>query len=420
MPGIINAGYELVDVAKLTEHPDNPRRGDLDAISASIDAHGFYGTIVAQRSTGRILAGNHRYRAAKQAGAAELPVVWVDVDDESARRILAADNRTSDLGSYDSELLAVLLGQLAETEAGLLGTGYTDNDLSELLATINQTIAGPTLTDPDEVPDAPASPITKPGDLWQLGPHRVLCGDATVPTDLDRVMAGDQADCMWTDPPYGVNYVGKTDEAMTISNDGPDDLPDLIRAAFTTATTVLKPGAAVYVAHPPGALSLVFGNAFVAVGWRLHQRLVWVKDQMVLGHSDYHYRHEDILYGYTSGPGRRGRGGDGWYGDHAQTSVFDIARPKRSEDHPTTKPVELIARCLSNSCPPRGITLDPFAGSGTTLLAAHGLGMRARLVELDAGYVDVICRRFQQHTGQLPVLEATGEPVDFDRAGGDD
>jgi site-specific DNA-methyltransferase (adenine-specific) len=206
-------------------------------------------------------------------------------------------------------------------------------------------------------------------------------------------MVGTQAVCLWTDPPYGVAYTGKTADALTITGDGADGLGELLAGAFACLSGVLDDA-----------------------GWRFHQALVWVKDVFVLGHSDYHYRHEDILYGYLPGEGRSGRGdhaGTRWCGDHSQDTVLEIPRRRRSTEHPTTKPVELITRCLGNSAPIGGIVLDPFAGSGSTLIACCQTGRVARLCEIDPGYVDVIVRRWSQFTGQMPVLEATGEEVSF-------
>jgi len=233
---------------------------------------------------------------------------------------------------------------------------------------------------------------------------------------VEAMLGGDRADCMWTDPPYGVNYTGKTKDALTISNDGADDLPSLLAGAYAVATAALKPGSAVYVAHPPGGLHRVFLEAFFAAGWKFHEGLVWDKGTMVLGHSDYHFRHEPIMYGYTAGEGRRGRGGAGWYGDNSQTSVFEIPKPSRSEDHPTMKPVALVTAMLANSCPRKGLVYEPFGGSGTTLIAAHELGMRAAVVELDPRYADVILRRaeaFTQVTPERVLPDGTTEPVSF-------
>jgi DNA modification methylase len=161
---------------------------------------------------------------------------------------------------------------------------------------------------------------------------------------------------------------------------------------------------------------MVFAKAWFDAGWKFHEGLVWVKDVMVLGHSDYHYRHEPVMFGYTAGEGRRGRGGEGWYGDNSQTSVFEVPKPSRSEDHPTTKPAALVTAMLANSCPPGGLVYDPFAGSGTTLISAHGLGMRAAVVELDPRYADVILRRAEVYAGIKPervLPDGTTEPVSF-------
>jgi len=257
--------------------------------------------------------------------------------------------------------------------------------------------------------------------VWLPGRHRVLCGDATDMAAVEDMLAGDRCNCMWTDPPYGVAYVGKTREALTIKNDANvDALPDLLAGAWAVATAALQPGASVYIAYPD-IYRLIFEGSLNAAGWQFRQNLVWVKDVMVLGHADYHYRHEPILYGFTAGgEGRLGRGGDRWYGDNAQTTVFEVPKPSRSADHPTMKPVELITAMLGNSCPPNGLVYDPFGGSGSTLIAAHQLGMSARLVELDPVYVDVICRRFQEHTGTTPERLQPGgatEPVDFTAPG---
>jgi site-specific DNA-methyltransferase (adenine-specific) len=243
----------------------------------------------------------------------------------------------------------------------------------------------------------------------------VLCGDSTVPADVERLMNGAKASILWTDPPYGVSYVGKTKRALTIHNDGAADLPELLRRFMAAATVVLEPSSPFYVAAPAGPLFAVFLKAVAVAGWRYHQEIVWRKDQMVLGHSDYHYIHEPLLYGYLAGPGRPGRGlhaGTRWFGDHSQVSVIDCPRPKRSEEHPTMKLVALIERCLHNSSRPASRVLDLFGGSGSTLIACEQTGRVAYLCEIDPRYVDVICKRFQEHTGIVPRRESGGE-VDF-------
>lgn len=390
-------------------------------ISQLIEANGFAGAVLAQESTGLLIDGEHRWRAALAEGMTGLPVLWLDISDDTRDRLLASLNESTRRGINDEAKLVALLTGLAQTPRGLTGTAYDGDDLDALISAMTGEGRGggnPLNGDPDEVGDLPPDPVTKPGDLWLLGDqqHRLLCADCTDMAAVDVMLSGDRADCMWTDPPYGVDYTGKTKKALKIKNDGSDGLPGLLAGAYAVATAALKPGAPVYIAHPPGALSKVFTEAFFVAGWRFHEGLVWVKDSMVLGHSDYHYRHEPLQYGYTAGEGRRGRGGDGWFGDNSQTSVFEVPRPKRSEAHPTMKPCALVSAMLSNSCPPGGLVYEPFSGSGSTIIACHSLGLRAAAVELDPRYVDVACRRFQELTGIVPrrVLEdGTAAEVSF-------
>jgi DNA modification methylase len=395
-----------VPIGDLVPYPRNPRRGNVTAIVESLARNAQYRPIVVNQRNQQILAGNHTWQAAKKLGWTHLAVTYVDVDDQQAARIVAVDNRANDIATYDFAELQALL----ETLPDLTGTGYTEDELNQLLNGQTTVVPPVALTDPDDVPEPPDEPVAKLGDLWMLGPHRVLCGDSTDMAAVEAMLAGDRADCMWTDPPYGVNYIGKTADALTIQNDGAADLPELLAGAFTVATAALHPGAPVYVAHPPGALRKQFWTAFEGAGWDLRQELVWIKSAFALGRSDYHYRHEPVMYGFTAGgEGRRGRGGDNWHGDNAQDSVFEIAKPSRNADHPTMKPVELMARMIGNSCPVGGLVYEPFGGSGSTLIAAHGLNMTAAVVELDPRYVDVICRRWFEHTGIEPVLADRGE-----------
>jgi DNA modification methylase len=235
----------------------------------------------------------------------------------------------------------------------------------------------------------------QPGDLRQIGDHRLICGDCTDAATAERVMGGEKAVCMWTDPPYGVEYVGKTKDALTIENDGADSLPQLLAGAYSSANSVLTDGAPVYVAHPPGALQFVFGKAFLDIGWKFHEEIVWVKDSMVLGHSDYHLQHEGIHYGWK-GSNRF------WYGDRNKVSVLPIDRPKRSADHPTMKPPELVETCLQNSTQQEDIVFEPFSGSGTTLVACENLGRKCRAIEISPAYVAVALERMAQ---AFPALE---------------
>jgi DNA modification methylase len=382
---------ELVGIDSLVVSTRNPRRGDVAAIKQSLSRNAQYAPVIVNRRTGEVLVGNHRVMAARELGWGEVAVCFVDVDDEHARRIMLADNRSSDLAGYDDQALVDLL-----LEAGdeLLGTGFDRSDLDALLDAVSD-------QDPiadDDVPAPPAEARTSVGELVELGEHRLVCGDARDPATLAAVMEGDQASCLLTDPPYGALYEGKTPKRLRIRNDHPDQVEALLRAVFGGVDACLLEGASVYVFHPTGAVFPVFVDAFLGVGWQLRQSLVWVKDAMVLGHADYHFQHESILYGAkpASTPGRWGRGGAGWYGDNRQVSVFDLPRPRAARDHPTMKPTELIARMLRNSTRRRDLVLDPFAGSGSTMVACESLGRRARMVEIDPRYCDVIIDRYHR------------------------
>lgn len=400
------------DIDDLNLLPGNPRRGNVEAVARSLEAFGQRKPIVARRSDRVVIAGNHTLQAARALGWAEVAVVWVDDDEVTSKAFALADNRTAELGDYDQELLAELIGEVGSVDPELLAaSGWSEEAVAELVAALEPEVL-PVVGDPDEVPvEVVARSV--PGDVWLLGPHRVLCGDSTSPTDVAKLMAGEQADMVWTDPPYGVDYVGKTKDALTIKNDGAVQAESILDGAFASVIAGSKPGAAVYVAAPSGPAGNPFAVKLLDLGM-FRQRLVWVKDTMVLGHSDYHYRHEDIYFGYTpNGKGRKGRGGEGWYGDHSQTTVLEFPKPRRNAEHPTMKPVELIEYCLKNSSKPKARVLDLFGGSGSTLVAAHQTNRVAYLMELDPHYVDVICARFQKVTGIKPVAEATGREHDF-------
>lgn len=385
-------------VVELSPHHKNARRGDVKAIAASLSKTGQYRPLVVNEGTltGRpfeVLAGNHTLAAARSLGWSEVDVTIVDVDDETATRILLADNRTAELGGYDDEALAQLLEDLEELD----GTGYTGDDLAGLLARVRP-VPEFTAEEADVVPaDAPAR--TFDGDVWQLGEHRLICGDSTSPEVLGKLMDGELAHVIWTDPPYGVDYVGRTSEKLTIKNDSADGLPAMLEGAFKAAATVARPGAPVYIAHADSRRADFEASAHAAA-FRVRQYLVWVKSSFSLGRSDYQQQHEPILYGFTAGgEGRLGRGGDHWFGGNNASTVFEIPKPAACREHPTMKPVALIEAMLTNSLGAGQLVLDMFAGSGSTLFAAERLGAAARLVELDPHYCDVIVARWEQVTG---------------------
>jgi site-specific DNA-methyltransferase (adenine-specific) len=404
-----------VPLDTLRPYARNPRRGDVATIVESLRANGQYRPIVVRSSTREVLAGNHTLAAARELGWSEIAATFVDVDDEQAARIVLVDNRANDVAGYDEAELAELLRGLPDLE----GTGYDQAALDALVYGLEQAPAQA----PDGIDELPdAQPIARLGDVFVLGPHRVVCGDATDPEAVAALMVRERAQAMWTDPPYGVEYVGKTRDALRIVNDGSDGLEQLLTDAWPSALAALEPGSPVYVAHSD-TRRVTFETTLTGAGFLIRQNLIWVKDVLVLGHSDYQYRHEPILaaevpshepvlYGFAGAkPGRLGRGGPWWFGPNSATTVFEVPKPPRNAVHPTMKPVQLICDMLANSVRPGWRVLDLFGGSGSTLMACEVHGAAARLVELDPRFVDVICARWQKHTGQLPLRD--GVPCDF-------
>jgi DNA modification methylase len=358
---------------------------------------GYADALLAREDEGRLVLIDGHLRKSLDPDQI-VPVLVLDLNEQEADTLLATLDPLAAMAQADPAPLAELLDRVEASNAAV----------AELLASVARRAGLPArtgLSDPEEVPSIAQEPRVRPGELWRLGRHRLLCADATDPVQLARLMDGELADVLWTDPPYGVAYRGKTARALRIAGDEPGDLDTLLPAAFGAIDKVLAPGAALYVMHPDGASSVRFGEAFLDAGWRLRQRLIWVKDRMVLGHSDYHFRHEPILYGFKPGGGRRGRGHLGWHGDNRQDSVLEVPRPAASRDHPTSKPVALVARCLANSSGPGDRVLDAFAGSGPVLIASEQLDRRAFAMELDPSYCDVILHRWETFTGETAELE---------------
>jgi DNA modification methylase len=342
-----------------------------------------------------VVAGNHTLKCMRELGFSEALVYVIDVDEELETRIMLVDNRTADLAGYDTGELVALLQELGD----LVGTGYEQGDLDALL----DELTGAVPVDDDEVPPTPAEPVTQLGELVELGPHRLVCGDARDLAVQGRLMAGEQASLLWTDPACGVDRMGRTRARLRIENENRNGLSELLISAFRAADSVLEPGSPLYVAQRAGPTVGVSIEAFASPGWMLRQILVWVKDSLALGLSDYHDRHELIIYGFKPGPGRLGRGGHGWFGDNRQATVLEVERPRSAREHPTMKPPELVAIALRNSSGRGARVLDPFARSGSTLVACERLGRAARLIEPDPGYCDVIVARYERLTGRTAV-----------------
>lgn len=391
---------EMWPIDRPAPYPGNPRVNDdaVAAVAASIRAFGFRVPILVD-AAGVIVAGHTRLKAARSMGLAEVPViVAADLSPEQVRALRIADNQLGTLAEWDMERLRAELRALGDLGCDLDVLGFGDG--LEALLTASGGAAAPEESDDDDDDNAPPAPkeaLSRAGEVYALGRHRLLCGDATQPADVARLMDGELADLLLTDPPYSVGYVGKTGDALTIDNDAmpPAEFAAFLADAFRAADAALKPGAPVYVWHADRNMSL-FIEAFQAVRWELAQCLVWAKSIMVLGRADYQWRHEPCLYGNKPGALRP------WFGEGSPGTVLSFQKPARNADHPTMKPVDLFAFQMGNSCPPGGpgrtggVVLDPFGGSGTTVIAAERLGMRARTLELSPNYADVIRRRWAE------------------------
>lgn len=390
----------------------NARKHDAESTSklaAGIRRFGFPVPITAWQSERRIAAGHGR-RLAMQALLAEdpgfvprnapagtppghVPVMWTEFASEQQFEAFAlSDNRQAKNAHDDERLIAQVLRDLEAQGIDFDGMGFDDEEIDDLLGALeaeNSSVEGSEAD--DDVPSLHEDCDSQVGQVYQLGPHRLVCGDSTQAATWNLLLEGDAQlpRMLWSDPPYGVAYVGKTKDALTIENDALDEagLTDLLRGALGNAAQRCAPGSSWYVASPAGLLFAVFGSVLKELEvWR--HTLIWAKDRFVLSRCDYHYRHEPIFYGWTPGAAHY------WCGDRTQDSVIEVARPARNAEHPTMKPVELVRKHIENSSKGQWIVVDPFGGSGTTLIAAASAGRVCRTIELDPRYCDVIRRRW--------------------------
>lgn len=370
-------------------------------IAASIVEFGFTNPILAG-SDGVIVAGHGRLAAAQKLGLDTVPVVVLDHLTPTQRRaLIIADNRIAENAGWDDAMLRIELQSLQEDGFNLDITGFDADALAEIMAGEETTVDGQ--TDDDAVPEVSATPISRPGDVWELGKHRLVCGDATDPKSYELLMADAKADMIVTDPPYNVDYANSAKDKMRgkdrpILNDNlGDGFYDFLLAAMTPMLS--RCSGAVYVAMSSSELDTL-QSAFRAAGGKWSTFIIWAKNTFTLGRADYQRQYEPILYGWPEGQNRH------WCGDRDQGDVWNIKKPQKNDLHPTMKPVELVERAIRNSSRPGDIVLDPFGGSGTTLIAAEKSGRIGWLIELDPKYVDVIVRRWQDWSGQEAYREA--------------
>ena len=393
--------HKIVSVEDLIPYALNSRThsdAQVAQLAASIREFGFTNPILIDEQN-NLIAGHGRLLAARKAKMENVPAVVVTgLDDRKRRALVIADNKLALNAGWDEEALRVELEDLAGDFGELMG--FSEDELVALLG--SETTEG--LTDEDAVPEVPEQPVTVEGDVWVLGRHRLMCGDSTSISHLERLCDGQLVDMWLTDPPYNVAYEGGTKEKLTIQNDSMSDdhFRQFLCDSYTAADAVMKSGAVFYIWHAD-LEGYNFRGAAKDAGWTVRQCLIWKKSSLVLGRQDYQWMHEPCLYGWKDGAAHL------WAADRKQTTVMQFDKPRRNGEHPTMKPVELFEYQMLNNTKGSDLVLDSFAGSGTTAIACEKHGRNARLMELDPKYCDVIIKRWQEFTGEQATLEGTDQ-----------
>ena len=377
-----------LNINEVIPYPDNPRKNDnaVDAVAESIKQCGYCSPIVIDEDN-VILAGHTRLKALKKLKWKEVECVRkTGLTEEQKKKYRILDNKTNELAEWDFDLL----------EEEIDGLDFDGFDFGFDMSAFEE----PQEIVEDEPPevDEDSEPITQLGDIWQLGDHRLMCGDSTDAGTVAILMDGKQADLFLTDPPYNVAYEGKTKDALTIENDKmeSDKFREFLTSAFTAAVSVLKDGGGFYIWFASRE-HCNFETALNDSGLDVRQELIWKKNTMVLGRQDYQWKHEPCLYGWKDGASHN------WYSDRCQTTILEFDKPARNGEHPTMKPVELFAYQIQNSTKKNDIVLDLFGGSGTTIIACEQTGRIGYSMELDPKYCDVIIKRYENLTGKKAV-----------------
>ena len=392
---------EYLKPSELVPYERNARTHSYDQIEqikASIAEFGFTNPVLIDLD-GVIIAGHGRATAAKEMGLEAVPVIRLgDLTQEQVKALRIADNQLALNAGWDEELLRIELSELEDFDLDILGFSLDELDaLVYSLDTLDEGVFHHPSEESEEIFIEPSSsPVSRPGDVCELGPHRLLCGDSTKLEHVSEVMAGAPAALYLTDPPYNVSYTGgSTKERRAIANDSMPaaSFEAFLASAFTAANAHMSPGSALYLWHASKAL-LEFVSACEAAAWPVRQTLIWVKNSFTLGRQDYQWRHEPCLYGWKPGAAHR------WYGDRSKSTVLEFPKPQKSDLHPTMKPVALFEHPIENSTELGDVVLDGFAGSGTTVIACERLGRVARAIEFDPAYCDVIVERWERETGK--------------------
>ncbi len=376
-------------------HPyeKNPRFNDnaVEAVAKSIKEFGFQQPIVVDKDF-VIIVGHTRLKAAERLGLTEVPVVVADnLTPEQVQAYRIADNKTGEIAEWNYDLLPLEIKDLQDADFDLSLLGFDTGELEQLLNGENDKTVTDGETEPDAVPEVPENFVSKRGEVYQLGEHRLMCGDSTSMEDTAKLMGEDKARLYLVDPPYNVALQGSN--GLTIQNDNMsnDKFREFLDNAFKSAVSVLEPGTPFYIFHSDSE-SVNFRLAANGSGLEVHQTLYWIKNAFVLGRFDYHYQSESCLYGWTSGAAHN------WYSDRCQTNVLNFDKPKHNDVHPSMKPVEMLVYLIQNSSRRGEIVIDNFGGSGSTLIACEQTGRKCRTMELDEKYCDVIRRRWAEFT----------------------
>ena len=383
---------ERIPIDRLIPYINNARTHSPEQIKklrASLREFGFVNPVIIDREY-NVIAGHGRIMAAKEEGITEVPCVYADHLTEAQKKAyILADNRMALDAGWDEEMLRVEIEALQEMDYDTLLTGFDEKELAALFKDDNN---GAEDDDFDLSAALEKASFVELGDIWTVGRHRLMCGDATKQEDVQMLMGGKRANLIVTDPPYGVSF--KSASGLTIQNDSmkSEEFYSFLLSAFQAMAAVLEKGGAAYVFHADTE-GLNFRRAFIDAGFHLAGCCIWVKDSLVLGRSDYQWQHEPVLYGFLQ------NGKHPWYSDRKQTTIWNFAKPKRNENHPTSKPLDLLAYPIRNSSQENSIVIDTFGGSGSTMMACEQTGRICYMMELDTKYASVVLRRYVEDFG---------------------
>lgn len=386
---------EMVPIDKLVEYERNPRINDdaVDAVAASIEEFGFNNPILTDKNL-RICAGHTRLKAARKLGIETVPVIRLDLTEQEFKAFNIADNKTAQIAQWDIPELSSLLRELQDEDFDLTLTGFNDEEIDELLESLNEPPDKHTEEELEEIPDPPEESDIKPGDIFLLGKHRLMCGDSTNKNDVAKLMDGKNADMIFTDPPYNVNYEGKGEDKLKYDdNFSEEEYAKLLFNVFMNAHVFSHEKASLYLCHG-SCWQMMTEQILNKAGYNARTQIVWVKNNSTFGFGRYKFRHEPIFYCNKKGVS------DNWYGDATQTTVWEFPKPTANKEHPTPKPVGLVMKAIENSSKPNEIVLDFFGGSGSTMIACEESGRAGRLMEIEPRFCDVIIGRWEKLTGK--------------------